>query len=222
MRQYLSGGFSFRGAGTTWSRYLVAILCTAALTACNPFHRGKKVEEDVSLIAVMPIEPVEHASATPTGEETVLPTYAGAEVTAAVYGVLATSPEFRVVPDLTVSQALRRIRTGGNLATRAVALGKEVAADAVLFGTVSRYIEREGSELGTRRPAAVSFTLQLVSSKSGKILWSGAFDQTQQALSSNLGNWWQFWRGGPRWFSAQEFTRLGVERLLKDLSRQLG
>lgn len=225
MRYSQSAGrlvFAFRGRGTAWIRGAVAILLAAGLAACNPFHRGTKLAEDVSLIAVMPIEAVERASATPTGQETSLPPEAGPEVTAAVYGELSSSPKFRLVPDLTVAQALRRIKPSGDLATRAVALGKDVAADAVLFGTVSRYVEREGGEYGARRPAAVSFALQLVSSKSGKILWSGTFDQTQQALSSNFGNWWQFWRGGPRWFTAQEFTRLGVEHVLKDLSRQLG
>lgn len=218
MRQCLSGGRligSFRLAAVVWA-------CLVALAACNPFHHGPKLAEEVSLIAVMPIEPVERTSASPTGQEPPLPTYAGPEVTAAIYGALAMSPQFRTVPDLTVAQAMRRIKSGGDQATRAVALGKDVAADGVLFGTVTRYLEREGSEYGARRPAAVSFSLQLVSPKTGKILWSGSFDQAQQSLSSNLGNWWQFWRGGPRWFTAQEFTRIGVEHLLKDLSNQVG
>ena len=56
----------------------------------------------------------------------------------------------------------------------------------------------------------------------GKVLWTRTFDETQQSLSSNLFNWWQFWRGGPRWFTAEEFTRLGVERQLDDLADKLG
>jgi hypothetical protein len=61
--------------------------------------------------------------------------------------------------------------------------------------------------------------LKLISVASGKILWTGAFDQTQRPLTENLFNWWQFWRGGPRWFTAQEFTRLGVEHVLRDLAK---
>lgn len=202
--------------------FAVLVGLALVLASCNPFHRGPKLPEEVNLVAVLPIEAVAAVSATPIDEGESLSPDAAREVTAAVYAVLSNSPEFRVVPDLTASLALRRIKPGGELASRAVALGKDVAADAVICGTVSRYVEREGSEYGARRAAAVSFALQLVSSKSGKILWSGTFDQTQQALSSNLGNWWQFWRGGPRWFTAKEFTRLGVEHLLKDLSRQLG
>ena len=91
-----------------------------------------------------------------------------------------------------------------------------------MFGTVSRCRDRIGSEFGARETASVAFTLSLVSVATGKVLWTRSFDETQQALSSNLLNWWQFWRGGQRWFSAEEFTHLGVERLLDDLASKLG
>jgi peptidoglycan-synthase activator LpoB len=156
-----------------------------------------------------------------SGTQQLLP---GAErvVTAQIYGALSNSPRWRFVPDLTVSQALGKIDPGGDLAARASALGKAVGADAVLCGTVSRYVEREGAEYGAKQAAAVAFSLQLVSVSSGRVLWKGSFDQQQQPLSTNLFNWWQFWQGGPKWFSAQEFTRLGVEHLLDDLAKQLG
>jgi len=175
----------------------------------------------VSLIAIMPIEPEEKVSATDTGTVEPLPPDAALHVTAEIYGVITSSPEWRVVPDITVARAIRHLKPAGDLATRARAVGKEVKADAVLFGTVSRYVEREGTEFGARRPAAVGFELHLISVQSGKILWNGSFDETQQPLSSNLFRWWQFWRGGPRWFTAQEFTRYGAEHLLKDLAARL-
>jgi len=148
----------------------------------------------------------------------------GAErvITAQIYQVLANSSRWRFVPDLTASQALSKLSAPADLAERARALGKAVGADAVIFGTVSRYVERVGSEYGAKEPAAVGFSLQLISVSDGKILWKGAFDQKQEALSSNLFNWWQFWKGGPRWFSAQEFTRIAVERLFDDLAQRLG
>lgn len=201
-------------------RRQLAVLALVALTGCNPFHRGPKLPELIGLIAVMPIERVEPMSATPMERVESLPPDAGRQVTAAVYGVLTSSSDWRVVPDLTAAAALSRIKPAGDLASRARALGQEVGADAVLFGTVSRYVERVGRGYGARQPAAVAFTLQLISVKSDKILWSGSFDETQRPLTSNLFNWWQFWRGGPRWFTVQEFTRLGVEHLVKDLSKR--
>ena len=185
-------------------------------------HAPPAITEPISLIAVMPVERAEPSSATPPLDGPPLAPDAERVVTAEIYGVLSSSSRWRVVPDLTVSPALSHIPPGGNLAARAQALGKDVGAEAVLTGAVFRYRERIGSEFGARQPAAVGFTLQLISVASGKPLWSGTFDQAQQALSTNLFNWWQFWQGGPRWFSAPEFTRLGAERLLDNLAEQLG
>lgn len=168
----------------------------------------------------MPIEREENATPAETGER--IAPEAERVVTAQVYEVLSASPRWRFVPDLTVRPALNGLKSDGDLASRARALGKAVNADAVLCGTVSRYIERVGTEYGAKQPAAVGITLQLVSAQSGDVLWKNSFDQRQQALSSNLFNWWQFWRGGPRWFSAQEFAHLGVEHLLDDLASKIG
>lgn len=201
---------------------LALVLALLTLTGCSLLQRSPQITEHIDVIAVMPIERAETVSATPTEGAPQLAPGAEGVVTAQIYGVLSSSPEWRFVPDLTASQALSQIAPGGDLQSRARALGKAVSADGVLFGTVSRYVERVGSEYGAREPAAVSFSLQLIAVTSGEIVWKDAFDQTQQPLSSNLLNWWQFWRGGPRWFSAPEFTRLGVERVLEDLARQLG
>jgi hypothetical protein len=199
---------------------------TVLIAGCSLLHHGPKIEESLHLVAVMPIERAEpRASATQTAElAAVAPVVEpGAErlVTAQVYGVLAAGSEWRFVPDLTAQHALAQLATAGDLATRARALGTAVNADAVLFGTVSRFKERVGTEYGAREPASVSLELQLLSVASGHIVWKGTFDETQRPLSSNLFNWWQFWRGGPKWFSAQEYARLGVEHLLNDLKKRL-
>lgn len=209
------------GAASPLSHFALCLLPFALAfvpNGCSLLHRGPAIEEKVRLIAVMPIERAEPVSATTPPETPTLAPGAERIVTAEIYGVLSSSSRWRFVPDLTVSEALSHLPPGGDLESRARALGKAVGADGVLFGTVFRYRERVGSEFGSRQPAAVGFTLQLISVTSGKILWTGTFDQAQEALSTNLFNWWQFWRGGPRWFTAEEFTRLAVERLLDELA----
>jgi hypothetical protein len=212
------------GAASPLSHFALCLLPFALAfvpSGCSLLHRGPAIEEKIGLIAVMPIERAEPVSATALPETPTLAPGAERVVTAEIYGVLSSSPRWRFVPDLTVSEALSHHPLGGDLESRARALGKAVGADGVLFGTVFRYRERVGSEFGTRQPAAVGFTLQLISVTSGKILWTGTFDQAQEALSTNLFNWWQFWRGGPRWFTAEEFTRIAVERLLDELAAKL-
>jgi len=146
-----------------------------------------------------------------------LPADAEAVVTAQVYGVLANDPRWRLVPDLDVDDAMRAVPLSGTLETRAQALGKEAAADGVVTGRVSRLQERAGGDYGTRYPASVGFELELVETLTGKVLWSGSFEQTQQDLSSNLFDFWMFWRGGPRWFTAAELAGLGVQKLVEDM-----
>jgi peptidoglycan-synthase activator LpoB len=201
---------------------LLGMAGLVALAGCSLLQRNPPIDERINLIAVMPIEREEPVDAPTVEDRPRLKAGAQRVVTAQIYSVLASSPKWRFVPDLTVMQALPKIDSKGGLQSRARDLGRAVGADAVLFGTVSRYKDREGGEYGARDPASVSFTLSLVSVATGKVLWTRTFDETQQSLSSNLFNWWQFWRGGPRWFTAEEFTRLGVERLLDDLSDQLG
>ena len=201
---------------------LLGTVGLVALAGCSLLQRNPPIDERINLIAVMPIERDEPVDAPTVEDRPRLKPGAQRVVTAQIYSVLASSSQWRFVPDLTVMQALPKIDSKGGLESRARDLGKAVGADGVLFGTVSRYKDREGGEYGAREPASVAFTLALVSVPTGKVLWTRTFNETQQSLSSNLFNWWQFWRGGPRWFTAEEFTRLGVERLLDDLSDQLG
>jgi len=185
------------------------------LPGCSYLQRREPLEEKVDRIAILPIRRAANADT-----QRVLP---GAErtITAHIYGVMSASPGWNFVPDLTTGQVLSKVPREENVVRQARLLGQALKVDAVLCGTVSKFIEREGSEYGARAPASVNLELFLVSSASGEVLWENSFDQTQTALSENLLNLWQFWRGGPRWFTAEEFSRLGVERLLEDLAGHL-
>ena len=192
---------------------LCAVFCALLVPACSYLMPKHQLSEAVGRIAVLPIRraaTVDNQQIVPGAERT---------ITAHIYGVLSATPRWSYVPDLTVTQVLSKLAREDDVIAQAVALGKAVKADSVLSGTLSKYVEREGSEYGARQPAAVGFDLQLVAVASGKVLWKGSFDQKQKALSENLFNWWQFWKGGVRWFTADEFSRIGVESLLEELER---
>jgi hypothetical protein len=192
-------------------------LLLSLVAGCAWFRSAPPLEEKVSLLAVMPLEREEP----PAGKEDLLPPGAERVVTAEIYRVLAESHRWRFVPDLAVEQALKTIPQGLSRPEKARALGRAVQADAVLYGSVERFVERKGGEYGASKPASVAFNLALMSVATGEELWRARFSETQQPLSSNLLNFWMFWRGGPRWFTAQELARLGVERVLEDLQRRL-
>jgi len=210
------------------TRYEIrATLLLLLLTSgCNLLHKpgsaqpGAPAPVNMQLLAVLPIEPAaapadeKHGSAPPPPDE------AGMAVTAQIYRVLADQTEFRFVADLAVSDVLKTpaVRRAGSVVDRAAALGKEVGADGVIFGRVFRFQRRVGTEYGAREPASVWFELGLVSVASGDVVWKERFDRTQEPLTSNLFNWWMFWRAGPRWMSASELAGLGVDRLFADMS----
>jgi hypothetical protein len=203
----------------------VAVACAVlGVAGCSwmPWHKKTPQEvaapPDMQMLAVLPIEPAsppaddEDAGGTPSDD-------AGLAVTAQIYRVLADQTEFRFVADLAVSDVLTTpaVRRAGDVVERAIALGKEVGADGVIFGRVYRFRKRVGTEYGASEPASVSFDLGLVAVKTGQVVWKGEFDRTQQ-LPSNLFSWWMFWRKGPRWVSASELAGRGVDDLFEDMT----
>jgi len=200
---------------------LLALVVAGSMPGCGMLlgHKPSRIPEAATQLVVMPLERDEPKTETGAGskEPALLPKGAEDVVTAQIYGVLTSRSRWIVVPDLTAAQALRDISKGEPPAERARALGRAVKADAVLYGTVSRFRERVGTDYGAREPASVAFKLNLLLPENGKMVWSEAFNQTQRPLSSNLFDWWMFWRAGPHWFTAQELSRLGVEKLMDDL-----
>lgn len=89
----------------------------------------------------------------------------------------------------------------------------QFGADAVLLGVTTRFREREGEALGSRRPASVRFEVVVHSAPAGEKLWSAAFDETQLALSANVLRTRHYPGGGTRWLSADELARWGAERV---------
>jgi hypothetical protein len=202
------------------------LLLALLATACS--SQDKPVElKPTRLVAILPIEQAPNASQPETRDEdgprAPLPPDAGTAITGQIYEVLAHDSKFRFVPDLTVSDVAHRpaLVHAPGLVPRAVALGKEVKADAVIYGEVHRFRERIGTEYGASEPASVSFDLGIVDANNGEVMWKGSFSETQQSLSSNLLNWWMFWRAGPHWFTARELAGLGVEKLIDDMKDEI-
>jgi hypothetical protein len=93
--------------------------------------------------------------------------------------------------------------------------GKELGTDAILFVVPLDYEEREGGPAGVRKPASVAFELYVFRTRDGLRVWQGAYAETQQALTENLGTFSLFVDRGARWLSAQELLYDGASRLLQ-------
>jgi hypothetical protein len=95
----------------------------------------------------------------------------------------------------------------GSLLSQARKVGALVGSDAVLISTINRFVARDASE---SRPASVAFEYQLVAVKSGLILCSGVFDETQQPLLYNIFSLRRAISRKFKWISAEELMREGV------------
>jgi hypothetical protein len=206
---------------------IAAILLALLVTACSSEDKPVALKP-TRLIAILPIEPAPSASQPEAGDEEgprhPLPPEAGMAITGQVYEVLSQDSKLRFVPDLTISDVINRpaLAQASGLVPRAVALGKEVKADAVIYGEVHRFRERIGTDYGASEPASVSFDLGIVDAVNGEVMWNGSFSETQQSLSANFLNWWMLWRAGPHWFTARELAGLGVEKLIDDMKDEIG
>lgn len=180
------------------------------------FGKAGSPPPPIDLLAVLPLREMPPSLRDGKDERPVLESHAGRAVTAQVYRYLADQTRFRFVPDLEVAELAPPTRGDQVEAARELARASE--ADAVIFGSVYRFQERIGTKYAASHPASVSFDLALYVAANDEVVWKGSFDETQESLSSNLFNWWMFWKAGPYWFTARELAGLGVDKLLDDMN----
>ncbi|KAF0154874.1 MAG: hypothetical protein FD159_2417 [Syntrophaceae bacterium] len=96
--------------------------------------------------------------------------------------------------------------------------GKELHADVLAVGYVYRYRERVGYDYSAERPASVAFEIHLISVKDGSTLWRGIFDKTQKSLMEDVFQVASFFKGGAKWLTARELTKLGVDEVFSTFS----
>ena len=94
-------------------------------------------------------------------------------------------------------------------------VGKALNADKVFVGTVWRYREKGVLAAKPAEGASVAFWVSMVDVDTGRRLWRGVFDKTQQPLSEDLRGTGDFFKMGGKWLSAEELARFGVEKVFK-------
>jgi len=97
---------------------------------------------------------------------------------------------------------------------RAQEIGKLLKTTTVLFGFVSTFVERNGSAIGIQSPASVGFTVELIHTEDGHLLWKGSYHETQQTLFADISAWRLFFRRHGRWLTAPELSEDGIEQLM--------
>jgi hypothetical protein len=152
-----------------------------------------------------------------------LPTDAAQSVTAAIYARANELGGWEVVAQEDVDAALQQMPplTAADLDQNALALGRKVAADGVIYGVVNRYRERVGFDYGAQTPAAVAFVLKFVDENSKQVVWTAKFAREQKALSQNILDLPNFLSHGARWVRAHDIAVEGINGALDNLQSKV-
>lgn len=93
--------------------------------------------------------------------------------------------------------------------------GEALEANVVMTGYVWEFKKRVGGTRAASSPASVGFTLVLIETVNGRMLWHGRHVEKQRALSENLLNAKTFFDRGGKWLTVDELARYGVSEVFK-------
>jgi len=91
--------------------------------------------------------------------------------------------------------------------------------DAVLMGYIFRFRERVGKSYAIESPASVAFSLMLTDLHSEEVVWHSRYEETQEALFSNLLSLGKFIKRKARWVTARELASGALEDMLSTLMK---
>jgi len=104
----------------------------------------------------------------------------------------------------------------------AARVGEKIGANVAVFGTLSRYHEREGTAWAVKTPASIAYEATMVHVPDGALLAVDRFEYAQQALSENLLQLPRFVEGGGRWLTREELLDQALARTAERFARTLG
>ncbi len=192
--------------------------------SCGRSGKDYALYPQINKIAVLPFEPVcpgqREDEITCAFSGKIIPgeiaTGAASLLTDLLYEKLAGDPKFYLVPENQAlglwSEVLSQYTNAS--AYRLIAeIGRRLGAEAVLYGKVFRFQERQGSGFSVVKPASVAFALILVRVSDARVIWRGWFDETQRPLSENVLSLRLY--GKIRWLTAEELAKRGLEKVLR-------
>lgn len=96
-----------------------------------------------------------------------------------------------------------------------VETGRILGADVVVTGHIYKFQERLGRKYSVEYPAAVTFDIHIIKVDSGRVIWSGKFDETQRSLDKNFLNLRMFIKRKGMWVTARQMAAEGLEELFE-------
>lgn len=95
-------------------------------------------------------------------------------------------------------------------------IGSELKCGAVLTTTLIEYRQRVGGSYGADHPAAAAFSMKLINTRDGRVIWHTMFEETQQSLMSNLMSFSKAESRGFKWITVEELVRQATHEKIKE------
>ena len=192
--------------------FLAATTLVAAACSNKNLNTSEEVEElTVNSIAVMPIS-VDDDSRGDTGQSKALQSSNIEAMSALVAEYFQGRENVRILhQDMVSSMDINHSETPVD---RALSVGRKLGTDAVFMLDLLRYQDRDGDKYSVDNPASVAFTYRLLHCKSGELLCSGRFDETQESFSANILSFKTMFRRGFKWITSRQLAKEGLESTL--------
>lgn len=133
---------------------------------------------------------------------------------------LGRQTDFKTVPSREAYAVMSALKSSGDNRRSPLRMlaqtGRQLNADLVVQGYLYRYKDRVGRNYSAESAASVAFDVYLIDCAGQKLVWSGYFDETQQALSDDLRYIGTFFRRKARWITAEQMARTAIEDMFKE------
>ena len=198
--------------GTIFISWII-ILPFVLSVSCAKINQEEGANELVAInsIGFLPTQPAS-ITVEPSDTKTMEQLKAGAQTIDTLLVDYFRDHKYVQLISQTELESLQALQAGNPLYMAREA-GRQLGYDAVMVTEVMRYQTRTGSAYGVESPASVAFSFKLLAVGSGRVVWSGDFDQTQQPLFENILKS-RTTGSGFRWLSAPELTQAGLTKKL--------
>jgi len=146
----------------------------------------------------------------------------GSEVAGSLYGNLEAVLRNEMDIDIVSGQELRGV---GDLSevpasSHLIEIARTNRTDSVLMTQLHSYFEKIGTQYSASQPAMVDFSMSLFNADLGRVVWQSTYHFRDQALSENVLRLQEYLyaKRGPRWMTAVEIWRHGLELAVQDLA----
>jgi hypothetical protein len=194
---------------------ILLLLCLFLFSACGPaksISSSRQEPHPLASLLVLPVDPVVSIKER-SNEAKLTELQDGAAVMDELVKDYLNSLAIPNVSFLAENQLESYIgeQTGSRLSL-AVKVARKMEKEAVLCLRLIRFSERQGNKYSVSTPASLSFEFRLVDARSGEMLCSGNFDESQESLFSNIFSF--SGKKSFRWLQIREFAEDALRQKL--------